>query len=96
MEPTRAVDSASVKPRGRDFSRDRLDREFSREALFAAGLARGDAAHLADFEADEIANDPALQRFAAQLDAHLAEMVGDMSTAWPAADLEAARAAAAA
>ena len=64
--------------------------------LVELGIYEGDAAHLADFEADEIANDPALQRFAAQLDAHLAEMVGDMSTAWPAADLEAARVAAAA
>lgn len=63
--------------------------------LVELGIYEGDAAHLADFEADEIANDPALQRFAAQLDAHLGELVDDMAAAWPAAELEAARAAAA-
>ena len=63
--------------------------------LVELGIYEGDAAHLADFEADEIEADPALQRFAAQLDAHLAEMVGDMANAWPAAEIEAARVAAA-
>lgn len=63
--------------------------------LIELGMYEGDAAHLAQFEADEIEADPELQRFAAMLDSHLAEMVGDMATAWPAADLEAARAAAA-
>lgn len=64
--------------------------------LAELGIYEGDAAHLAQFEADEIEADPELQRFAALLDAHLGELVDDMAAAWPAAELEAARAAAAA
>ena len=63
--------------------------------LAELGIYEIDAAHLAQFEADEIEADPELQRFAALLDAHLGELVADMAAAWPAAELEAARAAAA-